>query len=133
MTDNPLEADVDSTQDIVLKIDVKKKITFASPAVAKLGYEVSDVIGFHIMEMIDEENMYEALCRLTTRRTGERATTNFPVRLKVKKESSMYSDTPFKEFIAEARGLWKEPDNVVQDKGFDKEYLGTMIVARLKE
>lgn len=133
MTDDQSETTVDPLKDIILKIDTKKKIFFASPTVNLLGYEVSDVVGLHIMEIIDEENMYEALCKLTTRRTGERATENYPVRLKVKKESSIYSDTPFKEFIAESCGLWKEPENVVQDKDFDKEYLGTMIVAKLKE
>ena len=133
MTDDRSETTGDSLNDITFKIDSKKKIFFASPAVNSLGYEVSDVVGLHIMEMIDEEKMYEALCKLTTRRTGERATKNFPVRLKVKKESSIYSDAPFKKYIAESYGLWKEPEKVVQDKGSEKEYLGTMIVARLQQ
>ena len=132
MTDNESEMPVDPMNDIILKIDTKKKIFFASPTVESLGYEVSDVVGLHVMEIIDEENMYDALCHLTTRRTGERATANYPIRLKVKKESSIYSGAPFKEYIAESCGLWKEPEDVVRDKGFDKECLGTMIVARAK-
>lgn len=130
MTDDKLEADVDSSKDIVLKIDAKKKITFASPAVATLGYEASDVVGLHIMELLACNNMYEALCKMTTRRTGARSSTNYPVRLQVNKDSPTLAETPFMEFMVDAYGLWEKLGEEPQDKDSESEFLGTLIIAR---
>lgn len=123
---------VEKSNDIILEIDEKGDIAFANPAVILLGYEPGKLIGQPVKHLIPEKDRQEILPIITTRRLGPRATINHPVTL-LTAEDSVLSDTLLSmEFLVDASGLWKEPDEIVRIKGSEKTFLGTLFIARVQ-
>ncbi len=123
---------VEKSNNIILEIDEEGKIIFANPAVILLGYEPDSLLGKPIKDLFQEGDQEKALPRVTTRRIGPRATINFPVTLLTNDDSVLSYEEPSMEFLVDAAGLWKEPDEVVRIKGSEKTFLGTLIIARTR-
>jgi PAS domain S-box-containing protein len=80
-TELSYEAIVNALPDIVYRLDPEGRITFISRAVTRYGYEPQELIGRGILELVHPEDRPEAMHRLTERRTGDRATRMFEMRL----------------------------------------------------
>jgi len=118
----------DST--IQYRLDKEGKVVFVSPSVMKYGYSTDELIGKDIFDWIHPEDRNKALYRINERRTGNRSTSSFPVRLLTKKNAlDLLEDRPMgavneQIFLITAEGLYetKEP----QTDGF----LGTQGIAK---
>ncbi len=75
----------DST--IQYRLDKEGKVVFVSHSVMKYGYSTDELIGKDIFEWIHPEDRKKALYRINERRTGNRSTYSFPVRLLTKKNA----------------------------------------------
>lgn len=121
---------VEKSYDIILEVDEEGKIFFANPAVAQLGYDREGLLGKPLKSLLPEKDREAKLPPITTRRVGPRATINFPVTLLTNDDSVLSYEMPTMEFLVDASGLWKEPDEVVRIKGSEKTFLGTLFIAR---
>lgn len=123
---------VEKSNDIILEIDEKGDVAFANPAVILLGYEPEKLIGRPVKQLIPEKDRQEILPIITTRRIGPRATINHPVTLLTAEDSVLSDELLSMEFLVDASGLWKEPDEIVRIKGSKKTFLGTLFIARVQ-
>ncbi len=124
---------IDSVSDLIIQTDQEGKINFANKAVSILGYDVFDLIGK------DFENFYDGVLGTTsrahilTRRVGPRTTTNLEISLQVNEQSSLYDICHSMSFQVTTTGMWSVPQERVMKKGVQKEFLGTLLVARMEK
>lgn len=69
--------------DIVFRLDKNGNITFISPAVLKYVETGSDLVGRSIFEIILNEDIEKSTFKINERRTGDRATADLELRLKL--------------------------------------------------
>lgn len=67
--------------DIIYRLDPDGRVVFVNEAVSKYGYSPSDMIGQDIFAFVHPEDREAAQFRLNERRTGNRKTSSFEVRL----------------------------------------------------
>ncbi|HRZ26255.1 MAG TPA: PAS domain S-box protein [Spirochaetota bacterium] len=77
---------VDTIPDIVYRVDPKGVITFINNAVREYGYEPDELIGTNFIDLVHPDDRGKALHRINERRTGERKTRCFEVRMFTKKK-----------------------------------------------
>jgi PAS domain S-box-containing protein len=78
-----LQMVVDHSDDLIYTLDRKGRFTFVNPpAAADLGYRPADLMGRHYQTVVLDEDIPKAKWRFNERRTGLRATSDFPLRLK---------------------------------------------------
>ena len=65
-----------------------------------------------------------------TKRVGHRATYHLPIQLRTSPHSVISSEIPAIEFAVDACGLWEESDEHVQTRGVEKNFIGTLCIAR---
>ena len=70
------------------------------------------------------------LPKIATNRIGERATFNFDVIFKVKKDYPLWSETEFLPDQIDSYGLWSMSEELVSIKDIDKEFQGTLCLGR---
>ncbi len=121
---------VESVSDIIIQIGPDEKISFANSAVKYLGFSPEEMIGKPIDDFIDPDKRDAVLPRLLTKRVGERSTSNLEVMMKVN-ESSEFSDSLDNVMLlADSAGLWDVPNEIVSQRGSEKNFLGFQFVAR---
>jgi PAS domain S-box-containing protein len=122
---------VHTIPDIIYRVDPEGKITFLSDAVRELGYTPEELIGTNILDIIHPDDREKAIHKINERRTGERRTKSFEIRL-ISKESRLTSyeirfkilETDSRTFLIDSEGLY------ISDKPVDKTFLGTQGIAR---
>jgi PAS domain S-box-containing protein len=74
---------VQNSPDMIYTLDNTGKFTFVNVAAEKLfGYSTKDLVGKHFHTLLNEEDIPKAQWRLNERRTGDRATAGYELRLK---------------------------------------------------
>jgi CRP-like cAMP-binding protein len=121
---------IDSVSDLIIQTDPEGKINFANKAVSFLGFDVFDLIGKDFTEFYDGEINETSRAHILTRRVGPRTTTDLEVSLKVNEQSSLYDVCNSMSFLLNATGMWSVPHEMVMKKGAQKEFQGTLLVAR---
>lgn len=71
----------DRIPDVVYQLDSEGKFVFVNQAIQRYGYMREDLIGCSILDIVHPEDREKAYWPLRERRTGERKTRNFEVRL----------------------------------------------------
>jgi len=100
-----------SAADIIYRLDADARIHSISEAVKSYGYSPEDFIGRNIFDLVHPEDREKAVYRLNERRTGERSTKDFKIRLLIKKAE--HSESPEKNvteagiFSVNAQGLYQ--------------------------
>lgn len=121
---------VESISDIIIQVDPDGVISFANESVSTLGYEVNELIGKQFIEIFDGKLGDTRKHHILTRRVGPRSTTNMEVALKVNPDSSLHGLIWNLSFLVNASGMWNVPQEMVLKKSTNKEFLGTLLVAR---
>jgi PAS domain-containing protein len=129
-TERRYKSIVESTNDLIFQLDGHGIVVFANPAVRLLGYEDGEMIGEFIGDLLFMDNKEEALPRVMTKRVGHRATYHLPVQLRTSPNSVISNEIPAIEFAVDACGLWEESDEHVQTRGVEKNFIGTLCIAR---
>jgi PAS domain S-box-containing protein len=129
-TERRYKSIVDSTNDLIFQLDSHGIVVFANPAVRLLGYEDGEMVGEFVGDLLLMDNKEEALPRIMTKRVGHRATYNLSVQLRTSSNSVISTEIPAIEFAVDACGLWEESDEHVQTRGVEKNFIGTLCIAR---
>ena len=129
-TERRYKSIVESTNDLIFQLDGHGIVVFANPAVRLLGYEDGEMVGEFIGDLLFMDNKEEALPRIMTKRVGHRATYHLPVQLRTSPNSVISTEIPAIEFAVDACGLWEESDEHVQTRGVEKNFIGTLCIAR---
>jgi len=129
-TERRYKSIVESTNDLIFQLDSHGIVVFANPAVRLLGYEDGEMVGEFIGDLLYMDNKEEALPRIMTKRVGHRATYHLPIQLRTSLNSVISSEIPAIEFAVDACGLWEESDEHVQTRGVEKNFIGTLCIAR---
>jgi len=95
---------IQTLPDIVYRLDADGRFTFVSRAVYRYGWNPQELIGHHFLELVHPEDRKKATHRLDERRTGERRTRAFEIRLLNRNTAAdMQSQTAF---LLDAEGLY---------------------------
>lgn len=121
---------VDATSDIIIQTDPEGKIIFANKAVSFLGFDVFDLIGQDFENFCEDTLSDTSRAHILTRRVGPRATTDQEISLKVNEQSTLYEVCHSMSFVITTTGMWNVPQEFVTKRGAQKEFQGSMLVAR---
>ncbi len=125
---------IETVSDIIIRLDVDRKIEFVNPAVRFLGYEPSEMVGQPIEKFVEklEGVKYEddLASQIATRGVGPMATNNLEVSFLVETDSALWEQNRSVPVLMDAFGLWDVPDEVVFKRGSEKNFLGTLCIAR---
>jgi PAS domain-containing protein len=121
---------VNLISDLIFQVDPNGVIEFANDSIRVLGYEVKELIGMHFAEIYNGELDDDRKHHVLTRRTGPRAPTDMVFSLNINPNSSLHDLVPNMSFVVSASGMWNVPQEMVLEKDTQKEFLGTLLVAR---
>ena len=129
-TERRYKSIVESTNDLIFQLDSHGVVVFVNPAARLLGYEDGEMVGSFVGDLLYMDNKDEILPRVMTKRVGHRATYHLPVQLRTSPSSVISNEIPAIEFAVDACGLWEESDEHVQTRGVEKNFIGTLCIAR---
>ena len=125
-----LSSIVRSVPDIIYRLDKDSRIIFISDSIQNYGYRPDELLGKNVFDLIHPEDRDKAKYRVNERRTGERRTRSFEIRLQAKNRkyvpfdinASGFYDEPV--FLLEAEGIYssEQPQAIT--------FLGSQGVAR---
>jgi diguanylate cyclase (GGDEF)-like protein/PAS domain S-box-containing protein len=125
---------IETVSDIIIRLDVDKKIEFVNPAIRFLGYEPSEIVGQPIETFVEKvegvEYHDDLTSQIATRGVGPMATTNLEVSFLIAKDSTLWEQNRSVPVLMDAFGLWDVPDEVVFKSDGKKNFLGTLCIAR---
>jgi diguanylate cyclase (GGDEF)-like protein/PAS domain S-box-containing protein len=125
---------IETVSDIIIRLDVNKKIEFVNPAIRFFGYEPSEMVGQPIekfVEKVEGVDYHDDLTsQIATRGVGPMATTNLEVSFLVERNSTLWEQKKSVPVLMDAFGLWDAPEEVVFKRGSEKNFLGTLCIAR---
>jgi PAS domain S-box-containing protein len=117
---------VENSPDIIYMLDPDGHFTFVGGASENLlGFKAEDLIGKHFTSLIQPEDVEKAKWHFNERRTGERATRGFDVRLLSKEGQRKHFDIKDLSVEVNAFGIYDEPGSKSR-----RRFLGTYGVAR---
>lgn len=111
---------VEQSPDLIYTVDTAGNFLFINGRVhALLGYKPAELIGQHYSVIVHEDDREKARHAFDERRIGDRATTNFEVRLKNKHQHGRHSDDQSIVAILSAQGIYtsKNDDSSQQLRG----------------
>jgi len=119
-----------SIPDIIYRLDPEGNVTFISAAVERYGYRVSDLLGKSIIELVHPEDKEKSKYHINERRTGDRRTKSFELRLVTANGKPVYFEdrtesVPMEPvFLLEAEGIYatSQPEQTT--------FIGTQGIAR---
>jgi two-component system cell cycle sensor histidine kinase/response regulator CckA len=125
-----LSSIVRSVPDIIYRLDKDSQIIFISDSIRDYGYQPDELLGKNIFELIHPEDREKAKYRVNERRTGERRTRSFEIRLQAKNRKYI-------PFDVHSQGLYDEPVFLLEAEGLysteqpqANAFLGSQGVAR---
>lgn len=124
---------VNLISDLIIQVTPDGDIEFVNDSIRVLGYEAKDLVGKPFSEIYHGELDDERKHHILTRRTGLRAPTDMEFALKVNPRASLHDLVSDMSFLVSATGMWSVPQEGVLEKGSEKEFLGTLLVARAEK
>jgi PAS domain S-box-containing protein len=107
-----LNSIIKGVPDIIYRLDIKAKITFISETVKEYGYEPEELIGKSVFSLVYPGDRDKAKWRVNERRTGERRTKAFEIRMLNKNREVVPFDVRARDiqvgpvFLLEAEGVY---------------------------
>ena len=105
-----LNSIINTIPDIIYRLDADGKIIFINDVVKNYNYEPEDLIGKNIFELVHPDDREKARYRVNERRTGDRRTKSFEVRLLTLEKKPI-------PFEIRSKEIYKEPVFLVQAEG----------------
>ena len=117
---------VEQSPDLIYTLDNQGCFVFVNGRVESLlGYTRDELLGQHFSVIVHEDDIEQARFAFGERRIGERATTNFEVRLRNKQNSIRSFDNRLIVAILSSQGIYKTGSEPAQ-----QHFIGTSGVAR---
>jgi len=121
---------LDLVSDLVFQIDPNGIIIFVNKPIKTLGYEVDELIGKPFEEIcegkLDEQQKFHILAK----RVGARSLVEKEFSLKVDPSCSMHDFASSVTYLISACGLWDIPNEKVLEKTSEKNFMGSLLIAR---
>jgi two-component system, cell cycle response regulator len=121
---------VETSSDLIFKLDDDQNIIFVNSAFKYLGFEHSELLGQPIKNFIDTDDEEEILPLIATQGIGPLATTSLEVKFKSNSDSVIMEQVNSTPFLLDAFGIWNVPDELVFKKVPERRFLGTLCIAR---
>ena len=96
---------INKSSDIIYTLDPKGIFTFINNEVSNYGYSPEELIGTNILDMVYSEDREKATHRVNERRTGDRSTKSFELRLFTRTEQTVPFEFKSQGIEAEATFL----------------------------
>jgi len=129
-TQRILNSIINTLPDIIYRLDFDGRILFVNDVIKKYNYKPEELIGKHIFDLVHPEDLEKAKWRVNERRTGERRTKSFEVRLLTPDQKSI-------PFEIRSKGIYDGPVFLIEAEGLydtdnpnEKTFLGTQAIAR---
>ena len=122
---------VETVSDVIFRLGPDQKIEFINPAIRFFGYEPSELVGQSIEKCIDMGSIdKETIAKIATQGVGPLSTSNLEVKFKFARESILGETTKPVPVLLDAFGLWDISDEQVFKNEVEKNFLGTLCIAR---
>lgn len=122
---------VEKSTDGVFRLDSEGKISRSNyKFFSALGYSELEIHGKPIEELINTESPSEILPQITTRRFGERATSNLRIQFCVNEKPPLWKKCKYLTMNLDSFGIWNLPNHIVLEKGVDKAFLGSISIVK---
>ena len=119
---------VETVSDVIFRLGPDQKVEFVNPAIRFFGYDPSELVGHSIDKFIDVPPDDQGfISKIATQAVGPLSTSNLEVNIK---ESIMDGEVRLIPVLLDAFGLWNVPDEEVFKNDVDKQFLGTLCIAR---
>lgn len=129
-SEEKLQKIINSVSDLIIQLNPNGIIVFANEAIQTLGYDVNEVIGKSFSEICDIESDVEKRKHVFTRRIRTRSLDEVKLSFKVNPDSTLYDFAHKLNYLVTTSGLWSMPEEIVSEKGSEKLFLGTLLIAR---
>ena len=127
VSEQELNSILHHSPDIIYRLDPKGVITYVNDTVKEYGYSKGDLLGKNILEFVHPDDREKAVYRINERRTGDRSTKSFEVRLLRKDHAYVHFENKsrgFEAVLIDAEGIYS-PENAEMNS-----FLGTQGIAR---
>jgi PAS domain S-box-containing protein len=124
---------VNLISELIIQVDPDGVIEFVNESIRVLGYEAKELIGKPFAKIYNGELDDDRKHHVLTRRTGLRAPNDMEFSLNTNPHSSLHELVPNMSFVVSATGVWNVPQEMVLEKNTQKEFLGTLLVARTEK
>ena len=122
---------VETVSDVIFRLGPDQKIEFINPAIRFFGYEPSELVGQSIEKFVDMGSTdKETIAKIATQGVGPLSTSNLEVKFKFARESILGETTKPVPVLLDAFGLWDISDEQVFKNEVEKNFLGTLCIAR---
>jgi diguanylate cyclase (GGDEF)-like protein/PAS domain S-box-containing protein len=122
---------VETVSDVIFRLGPDQKVEFINPAIRFFGYDPHELVGHFVEEFLDlPSSDQELISRIATREVGPLATSNLVVNIKVSGNSVLGEKARPIPVLLDAFGLWDVSDEEVFKNEVEKNFLGTLCIAR---
>ena len=122
---------VETVSDVIFRLGPDQKIEFINPAIRFFGYEPSELVGQSIEKFVDMGSTdKETIAKIATQGVGPLSTSNLEVKFKFARESIFGETSKPVPVLLDAFGLWDISDEQVFKNEVEKNFLGTLCIAR---
>ncbi len=108
--------------DIIYRLDSDGNFVFVSDSIRQYGYSPDDLIGKNVFEIIHPKDKQRATYRINERRTGERRTRDFELRIAHNETDLSAANDSESVVVIEAQGLYTSQESA-------SSFLGTQGIA----
>ncbi|MBW2574465.1 MAG: PAS domain S-box protein [Deltaproteobacteria bacterium] len=119
-SEEKLNAIIRTVPDIIYRLDTRGRITFISDSVKQYGYQPEDLLGKYLLDIIHPDDKEKAALKINERRTGQRSTKSYEVRLLRQNQGT----SSFEYFLIAAEGLY------TSEKPDSSTFIGTQGIAK---
>jgi len=126
-SEQELKSILNNAPDIIYRLDPEGNIIYVNQAVKNFGYSPEELIGKNILELVHPGDREKAIYRINERRTGDRKTKSFEIRLLTKDLDTVPFETKsrgFGSFLINAEGIYRT------EKPHQDSFVGTQGIAR---
>lgn len=117
--------------DGVFNLDTEGKILSCNARFGSfLEFEMKELIGRPIMDIVNSEDPSGAYRQIATRRSGDRATVNMQVQFCINENSPAWQERKYFSLLLDSYGIWNLPNNKIYEKGTDKTFMGTICIVK---
>jgi CheY-like chemotaxis protein len=121
---------VETSSDLIFKLDPDKNISFANSSFKNIGFDPSELVGKPISTFIDIASDDTILPQIATQGPGPLATNNLEIKVIPNRETPINEQVRASHYLLDSFGIWSVPDEDCFKKGVDKTFLGTLCIAR---
>ena len=122
---------LEKSSDGLFYLDAKGKIASCNTRFSSfLEFEVKDLIGIPIMDIVNTEDPEGIYSKIVTHRFEDRATKGLKVQFCINENSPVWQERKYYSLLLDSYGIWNLPNNKINDEGTEKKFMGTICIVK---